>query len=193
MVVPPGSTFGNKSSVFVLQLDEASRTCPSGKYLVHFTTRASVDAQSDLRNVVERLFSIQKLDATKPTALWYSYFNLPIFNRATSKVAVPKNVHVCSDPDPSCSYEEIAKEAREIFETIFPDTPFFPPPPAEPVVDDTTDVSEETLPEVESAPAKSEAVLEVEPTKTKVEEDDAALEEKIAAFEEESPAEKPTE
>uniref|UniRef100_A0A1B6CWS9 Rab proteins geranylgeranyltransferase component A n=1 Tax=Clastoptera arizonana TaxID=38151 RepID=A0A1B6CWS9_9HEMI len=75
---------------------------------------------------------------SKPQLLWSLYFNCPETSDCDLSAYVPKNVHLCSGPDLDLDFEFAVKQAKEIFNKMYPDCEFLPraPDPEEIVLDD---------------------------------------------------------
>ncbi|XP_040855940.1 rab proteins geranylgeranyltransferase component A 1 isoform X2 [Ochotona curzoniae] len=125
------------SAVRVIELCSSTMTCMKGTYLVHLTCTSSKTARDDLEPVVQKLFTpysemeIEKEEVEKPRILWALYFNM----RDSSDINrncyndLPPNVYVCSGPDAALGNDNAVKQAQTIFQQIYPNEDFCPPPP----------------------------------------------------------------
>ncbi|XP_058515232.1 rab proteins geranylgeranyltransferase component A 1 [Ochotona princeps] len=125
------------SAVRVIELCSSTMTCMKGTYLVHLTCTSSKTARDDLEPVVQKLFTpysemeIEKEEVEKPRILWVLYFNM----RDSSDISrncyndLPPNVYVCSGPDAALGNDNAVKQAQTIFQQIYPNEDFCPPPP----------------------------------------------------------------
>ncbi|EFB22118.1 hypothetical protein PANDA_006969, partial [Ailuropoda melanoleuca] len=135
LVVPPVES--GTCAVRVTELCSSTMTCMKDTYLVHLTCSSSKTAREDLESVVKKLFTpyteteIDKEELTKPRLLWALYFNM----RDSSEISrssyngLPSNVYVCSGPDCGLGSEHAVKQAETLFQEIFPNEEFCPPPP----------------------------------------------------------------
>ncbi|XP_008271215.2 rab proteins geranylgeranyltransferase component A 1 [Oryctolagus cuniculus] len=125
------------SAVRVIELCSSTMTCMKGTYLVHLTCTSSKTARDDLEPVVQKLFTpfteteIEKEEVEKPRILWALYFNM----RDSSDIDrncykdLPSNVYVCSGPDCALGNDNAVKQAETLFQQIYPNEDFCPPPP----------------------------------------------------------------
>jgi len=77
----------------------------------------------------------------KPQLLWSLYFNCPETSSCDLSADVPENVHLCSGPDLDLDFEFAVRQAKEIFNKMYPDCEFLPraPDPEEIVLDDDSE------------------------------------------------------
>ncbi|XP_036774322.2 rab proteins geranylgeranyltransferase component A 2 [Manis pentadactyla] len=135
LVVPPMAP--GTCAVRVTELCSSTMTCMKDTYMVHLTCSSSKTAREDLESVVKKLFTpyaeteIDKEELRKPRVLWALYFNM----RDSSAISrssydgLPSNVYVCSGPDCGLGSGHAVKQAEAIFQEIFPNEEFWPPPP----------------------------------------------------------------
>ncbi|PSN42493.1 hypothetical protein C0J52_09794 [Blattella germanica] len=73
----------------------------------------------------------------KPQVLWSVFFNCPETSDCDLTANVPANVFLCSGPDLDLDFEYAVKQAKEIFNRMYPDNEFLPraPDPEEIVLD----------------------------------------------------------
>lgn len=135
LIVPPVEP--GACAVRVMELCSATMTCMKDTYLVHLTCSSSKTAREDLESVVKKLFTpyaeaeIDKEELTKPRLLWALYFNMRDssgINRSSYN-GLPSNVYVCSGPDCELGNDHAVKQAETLFQEIFPNDEFCPPPP----------------------------------------------------------------
>lgn len=135
LIVPPVEP--GACAVRVMELCSATMTCMKDTYLVHLTCSSSKTAREDLESVVKKLFTpyaeaeIDKEELTKPRLLWALYFNMRDssgINRSSYN-GLPSNVYVCSGPDCELGNDHAVKQAETLFQEIFPNEEFCPPPP----------------------------------------------------------------
>ncbi|XP_038603849.1 rab proteins geranylgeranyltransferase component A 1 [Tachyglossus aculeatus] len=135
LMVPPEEA-GNPA-VRVVELCSSTMTCMKGTHLVHLTCTASGTAREDLEPVVQKLFRPYNEtepgneEVDKPGVLWALYFNM----RDSSGIArdsypdLPSNVYVCSGPSGALGSDHAVKQAESLFQHLFPNEEFCPPPP----------------------------------------------------------------
>ncbi|XP_015743241.1 rab proteins geranylgeranyltransferase component A 1 isoform X1 [Python bivittatus] len=141
LTVPPMEK--GQPAVCLVELCSSAMTCMKNTYLVHLTCPSIQTAKEDLTHVVEQLFSVAETgevgaregedegEGQKPKVLWSVYFNM----RDSSSVvrssydSLPSNVYVCSGPDSALGNDCAVKQAEAIFQEMFPNEEFCPPPP----------------------------------------------------------------
>ncbi|XP_063169769.1 rab proteins geranylgeranyltransferase component A 1 [Candoia aspera] len=135
LTVPPMEK--GQPAVCLVELCSSAMTCMKNTYLVHLTCPSIQTAKEDLTHVVEQLFSVAETESEdegerqKPQVLWSVYFNM---RDSTSVVRssydnLPSNVYVCSGPDGALGNDCAVKQAEAIFQEMFPNEEFCPPPP----------------------------------------------------------------
>lgn len=135
LIVPPLES--GTCSVRVIELCSSTMTCMKDTYLVHLTCSSSKTAREDLEPVVKKLFTpfaeaeADKEELRKPRLLWALYFNMRDSSGVSqsSYSGLPSNVYVCSGPDCALGNEHAVKQAEMLFQEIFPNEEFCPPPP----------------------------------------------------------------
>ncbi|XP_072686508.1 rab proteins geranylgeranyltransferase component A 2 [Canis lupus baileyi] len=152
LIVPPMES--GTCAVRVTELCSSTMTCMKDTYLVHLTCSSSKTAREDLESVVKKLFTpyteteIDKEELTKPRLLWALYFNMRDSSgiSRSSYNGLPSNVYVCSGPDCGLGNEHAVKQAETLFQEIFPNEDFCPPPPnPEDIIFDGDDKQPEAL------------------------------------------------
>ncbi|XP_012371821.1 rab proteins geranylgeranyltransferase component A 1 [Octodon degus] len=124
-------------AVRVIELCSSTMTCMKGTYLVHLTCTSCQTAREDLEPVVQKLFipytemEIENEDVEKPRILWALYFNMRDSSGVSRNcyINLPPNVYVCSGPDCGLGNDNAVKQAEALFQQIFPNEDFCPPPP----------------------------------------------------------------
>ncbi|XP_062938924.1 rab proteins geranylgeranyltransferase component A 2 isoform X2 [Cynocephalus volans] len=135
LIVPPAEP--GTCAVRVTELCSSTMTCMKDTYLVHLTCSSSKTAREDLESVVKKLFTpyaeieIEKEELRKPRLLWALYFNMRDSSGISRSLysGLPSNVYVCSGPDCGLGNEHAVKQAETLFQEIFPNEEFCPPPP----------------------------------------------------------------
>ncbi|XP_074863669.1 rab proteins geranylgeranyltransferase component A 1 isoform X2 [Carettochelys insculpta] len=137
LTVPPVDL--GQPAVRIIELCSSTMTCMRNTYLVHFTCSSNKTAKEDLEPIVQKLFSLnaeteresEKEELEKPRVLWALYFNM----RDSSGIdrnsydSLPSNVYVCSGPDCALGSDYAVKQAETLFQEMFPNEEFCPPPP----------------------------------------------------------------
>ncbi|KAJ8922725.1 hypothetical protein NQ315_007760 [Exocentrus adspersus] len=146
LVYPPEK---GKNPVTVIELGSLTGTCPKGTFIVHLISRQSTMPQQDFQHVVQNLFTEESGDSTKPHVLYSLYFSIPDSNGLDLRKNVPKNVYLCPGPDLDLDYDVSIKQAKQIFNELYPETEFLPraPDPEEIVIGDEDEANEETTTE----------------------------------------------
>nr|XP_003223406.2 PREDICTED: rab proteins geranylgeranyltransferase component A 1 [Anolis carolinensis] len=136
LTIPP-MTLG-QPPICLIELCSSAMTCMKDTYLVHLTCSSIKTAKEDLEPAVGQLFSEATEaesegggEGLKPQILWAVYFNMrdsSNINRA-SYDNLPSNVYVCSGPDGALGNDCAVKQAEAIFQEMFPQEEFCPPPP----------------------------------------------------------------
>lgn len=135
LVVPPVES--GTCAVRVTELCSSTMTCMKDTHLVHLTCSSSKTAREDLESVVKKLFTpyneteMDQEECTKPRLLWALYFNMRDSSgiSRSSYEGLPSNVYVCSGPDCALGNEHAVKQAETLFQEMFPNEEFCPPPP----------------------------------------------------------------
>ncbi|XP_008573481.1 PREDICTED: rab proteins geranylgeranyltransferase component A 2 [Galeopterus variegatus] len=135
LIVPPAEP--GTCAVRVTELCSSTMTCMKDTYLVHLTCSSSKTAREDLESVVKKLFTpyaeieIEREELRKPRLLWALYFNMRDSSGISRSLynGLPSNVYVCSGPDCGLGNEHAVKQAETLFQEIFPNEEFCPPPP----------------------------------------------------------------
>jgi len=133
-------------------------SCPTGKYIVHFTSVASSTAQVDFELVVKTMFNHKDnptVDEKKPNLLWNCYFNHIIRSPIE---ALPENVIITQDPDNFFGCEAMLVEAEGIFRKLCPEEEVFISPVPHP-----EDIIFENEGEVQQQPATENSNSTTEP------------------------------
>ncbi|XP_075796867.1 rab proteins geranylgeranyltransferase component A 1 isoform X2 [Pelodiscus sinensis] len=138
LTVPPEEL--GLPAIRIIELCSSTMTCMRNTYLVHFTCSSTKTAKEDLEPIVQKLFSLNSETEReseneggpeKPRVLWALYFNM----RDSSGIdknsydSLPSNVYVCSGPDCELGSDYAVKQAETIFQEMFPNEEFCPPPP----------------------------------------------------------------
>lgn len=136
---------GKHGGAFILQLSHYSGTCPKGLYLIHITTKSLTNPLEDLKDYVEKLFSLNH------QPLYTAYFTLPSCNSCQGKVLSSENMFECCGNFFGLDYDESIENAEVVFKKLYPEEEFLPraPDPEEIVTEneDPTAISESTLPD----------------------------------------------
>ncbi|XP_046394320.1 rab proteins geranylgeranyltransferase component A [Ischnura elegans] len=158
---------GHPEPVTIIELGSATSACPPGLYVMHMTCKQQQNAKEDLMPVVKKLLRTDfeddawsgkaetgeqgtqtseeeggEADASKevakPRVLWSMFFNSPETSSFDLAADAPANVFLCSGPDYDLDFEFAVKQAKDIFEKMYPGCEFLPraPDPEEIVVDD---------------------------------------------------------
>ncbi|KAJ6663311.1 hypothetical protein lerEdw1_010447 [Lerista edwardsae] len=135
LTVPPAGQ--NRPAVRVIELCSSAMTCMKNTYLVHLTCSSVRTAKEDLEPVVGQLFNLatetdsESSEVQKPRILWAVYFNMRDSSgiERTSYDNLPSNAYVCSGPDTALGNDTAVKQAEAIFQEMFPNEEFCPPPP----------------------------------------------------------------
>lgn len=158
---------GHPEPVTIIELGSATSACPSGLYVMHMTCKQQTNAKEDLMPVVKKLLRTDFDDdgwsgkaetgdqgtqtseetggeqdvakeVAKPRVLWSLFFNSPETSSCDLASDAPANVFLCSGPDYDLDFEFAVKQAKQIFEKMYPGCEFLPraPDPEEIIVDD---------------------------------------------------------
>jgi len=111
-----------------------------GIYRSDTQSQASQKTEGD-KEVEGTDISQSESQAVKPQLLWSLYFNCPETSSCDLSADVPSNVHLCSGPDLDLDFEFAVKQAKEIFNKMYPECEFLPraPDPEEIVLDDDSE------------------------------------------------------
>ncbi|XP_044283231.1 rab proteins geranylgeranyltransferase component A 1 isoform X2 [Varanus komodoensis] len=136
LTIPPMEL--GQPATCLIELCSSAMTCMKNTHLVHLTCSSVKTAKADLEPVVKQLFSDTTEAASegtdegqKPQILWLVYFNMRDSSGVdrTSYENVPSNIYICSGPDPALGNDCAVRQAEAIFQEMFPNEEFCPPPP----------------------------------------------------------------
>ncbi|XP_023225282.1 rab proteins geranylgeranyltransferase component A-like [Centruroides sculpturatus] len=128
------------STITVLELGPGAMVCPDQTYVVHFTCQSVAEtAKEDLYPAMELLFTIDSNESKdseencknyrKPKVLWCVFFNQVDTTTVNLDVVNYQGLLLTSTPGSHLDYEYAVKEAKEIFQKMFPDEEFLPRAP----------------------------------------------------------------
>lgn len=138
--LPSGA--GSFSGVTLLEFSSKTYVCPQDLYIVYMICRSTgATAEDDLVPISDLLFckpntsgcavNIEEENPVpkKPNILWCTFFNQMDTSTVDLNSNVPAGLFVTSSPDVDLDYELAVKEAREIFEKMYPGEEFLPRAP----------------------------------------------------------------
>ncbi|XP_013779155.1 rab proteins geranylgeranyltransferase component A 2-like [Limulus polyphemus] len=147
-LVPDGNI---PSTVTVLELGPGAMVCPDGLYVVYMNCPSVHEtAKEDLLPAAELLFSPLNTDVNtgcagssdvmEPEVLWCVFFNELDTTTVNLNEHNPSGTIITSSPGKSLDYELTVKEARNLFQKMFPAEEFLPraPDPEEIVMEGDT-------------------------------------------------------
>ncbi|KAK6626393.1 hypothetical protein RUM43_006704 [Polyplax serrata] len=140
---PPVPQLSN-NPVTVMELGSGTNTCPENFYVVHLTTKASNEASTDLKFVIDSLFDIEgdehSEEQSKPQILWSLMWNVSKGNCSMEGYSSLENVKICENVDSEFDYETSINQAKKIFFEMHPGEEFLPraPDPDEIALDSET-------------------------------------------------------
>ncbi|KAG8194753.1 hypothetical protein JTE90_026397 [Oedothorax gibbosus] len=133
--LPPSPS--NENPITVLELSSKNYVCPEDLYLVYMSCRSTGStAEDDLKAAVDLLFNTENTNSSgdakskqKPNLLWVTYYNQKDTSPVDLNANLPDGIFLTSSPDLELDYEHAVKQAREIFDAIFPGEEFLPRAP----------------------------------------------------------------
>ena len=111
--------------------------------LVHLSIAHRDGAKKDLQSFVETFFKedfdAESEDDTKPTILFSSYFEVPSSTKGENLSGNQTGpIYICGGPYVELDYDETIKQAKLLYEKMYPDDEFLPkaPEPEEIIIGD---------------------------------------------------------
>lgn len=107
----------SEEPVTIIELGSETCTCPQNFFVVHLITKASQDADSDLKHVITSLFDTENLineQNYKPKILWSLIWNTTHREPFTNHTDI-KNVKICSSVDSNLDYDASINEVNCLF------------------------------------------------------------------------------
>lgn len=119
-VIPP-QTFGNPTSILIMQLDESASVVPAGKFLWQVWTEGTEKGpESDLKTAVDYLIS-----AASATVSYSAYWS-HIERKIRADIAIPTNLTIVSSVNCDIGVDSYFEQAERIFKSLCPDEEFIP-------------------------------------------------------------------
>ncbi|CAG8504994.1 14502_t:CDS:10 [Ambispora leptoticha] len=132
-IYPPG-TVNNPYSINVIQLTHGTQACPEDRSVLYMFTKASEkeSPKEDLYEALEKLVNISRnpqtgSSSTKPNPIFALFYHS--FARSINQSIIPENIITVNDPDSNLTFESATKQARLLFEKMYPGEEFLPPGP----------------------------------------------------------------
>ncbi|KJE89040.1 hypothetical protein CAOG_08429 [Capsaspora owczarzaki ATCC 30864] len=131
--IPP-DTYGNRHLVHMVELGANAGAAPAGAMVVHLTCQAFASQLTNPRaafgGIVAHYFDHNAPSSVRPVVLWSAYFDvLTNAPAVAAQTDTPANVILCAPMASDSSIQNVAEEARAIFDRIFPGEPFLPAAP----------------------------------------------------------------
>lgn len=134
-IFPPGSVPEHKSrAARALQVGSTCQVCPRGKYLLYLTienTKEESSARDDLEPFLNLLSqasfnTIESDPLMRPKILIAAYYKENVPDTKSSTLPA-ENAACVSPPDATIDFGTVVKEARGLFQRLYPDEEFFVP------------------------------------------------------------------
>lgn len=133
---------GVNSTITVLELGPGAMVCPDQTYIVHLTCQSVAEtAKEDLYPALDLLFNtVNNEDGEsnseyncqnyrKPKILWCVFFNQVDTTTVNLDIVNPQGLLLTSTPGSHLDYEYAVKEAKELFQKMYPNEEFLPRAP----------------------------------------------------------------
>ncbi|GAB1597352.1 rab proteins geranylgeranyltransferase component A-like [Argonauta hians] len=139
-IYPPDDT---ARPTVMLEYPPSSMVCPSGLCLIHLTRQGKASSKTELDYTCKYLFNFEDTDEdkkdnncvsedsgkdgnTRPNVLWSLFFQVKCQQNVKLNPSLPSNILVTSQPGTEVDLDFYPKEAKRIFELMYPDEEFHP-------------------------------------------------------------------